>query len=49
MEEKPVKDKVHLLSYKANDMFPNHSIYDFQKSFQSQINPKHGHQLPVPN
>lgn len=46
--EEPVKDKFYLSSYKTNDMFPNHSIYDFQKSFQSQIHTKHGHQPHIP-
>lgn len=40
VEEKPVTEKFHLLCYIVNDMFPKHRIYDFQKSFQSQLHPK---------
>lgn len=36
MKEKPVKDKFYLFSHKTNDMVSSHSIYDFQKPFQSQ-------------
>lgn len=39
MEEKPGKDKFYLFSHKTNGMDSSHSIYDFQKSFQSQSIP----------